>query len=266
MAQRIINLEEMISIGSDDVDFMRSGVQINNWRRVQDDGLDNKLTENFGNLFDFSQNGTLREKFGIIDNSNLDENLKNYTKHRVLNCRASWLDESYIGTKNGVKINKNTISDWDFEYLGIQFDLKNSVFPKDFSNYKDSESVINSPEEFIRKMFNKSSKGVRASGWHKQSNRFFMIYYSTKDLNYFDYKNYNSKENTEFLAKVNFLARMKAIDKVFNVINKDNIFELNDVRYICGEKSMKYDKVYSVICLVGECENGDIKVKIIKKL
>lgn len=268
---RIKDIKVIERIGNENLEIDVNDIPT--WGAKQNDETDLYIEKELNeNIFSLSKRGFLKYIFNKINNSNLPIDKKNYAKNRVMNCNCSLLDESYIGTKNNVELNMYDVSDWDFKTLGIEFDLKNSVLPKrnGDTKFKNCSSILKEPEEFIRQMYLESSCGTRASEWHRQSNRFFMIYFSKKDEKYFEKTNtINTQKHTKYLSKINFNARKKAIDYIFDNLTMDNIFELNDVKYFCGygkdKKLKKYNKVYCVICLIGEQENEEIKTYIVKK-
>ena len=254
MSSRLDDINEIIRIGDEDTEFIERNKEYfcsGGWLKKQDGAYDEVLKKTFGSFFAFSKTGTIQELFKKIDDSTLEPN-----------ARVAWLDESFISTCNGVKENPDDTGDWDFECQGIQFDLKNSVLPKNFGNYRTSMDIISNSEQFIRDMFFESSKYNRANPkYHKQSNRFFMIYYSKKDKNYF---NSYDRINTEFL-KLNYKAKRKIFDEVFREFDRNiHVFNLKDVEYHYYDEIHKYDEVNCVICLVGEQENGEIKHYLVK--
>ena len=265
---RLTNINEILKIGEKDSEVFIGDIKL--WGYKQNDTSDNEIKHilSINNIFDYSQSGSLAEKINNIRNLKIDDKLKSYMLARILICRGSWLDESYIGLKPNIKLNPKNISDWDFECFGIKFDLKNSVLPKWGKKYgfENSESIIKDPEGFIRKMYLNSSNWARANDWHKISNRFFIVYYSKKDKDYFNEKNDLSKQNTEYLEKINFVQKKKAIDFIFENITTDNIFKFDNVEYYYRKELKKYDTVYCVLCLVGEQEDGKIKAYVVKNV
>ena len=223
MSVRIKTLSEIERIEKENNEIIEKDIFQKSWGVKQNNRYDKILEDKFGNLFDFARSGSLKTAYEKIEATDLSDDLKSYAINRVANITASWLDESYIGQKDGVILCDDDKADWDFEYLGVQFDLKNSVLPRFLNNkYSDGKSINKDPDGFIRDMFFESSDGVRSNRLHKQSNRFFMIYYSKKDKEYSSGKIWNTKK----LSKINFSARKKAIDDVFKQLTENNVFVL----------------------------------------
>ena len=266
MSCRLTNKEEIIRIGNEDTEFIRDNKKFFccRWGKKQDNDFDAVLERKFGDFFVFSKTNTLQSRFEEIDKSDLPLHIKEYAKSRLESARGAWLDESYICTHDGVVMNDDDKGDWDFEYQDIQFDLKNSVLPRGFGNYRNSGGIRRNPEGFIRNMFLNGSDGRRAvPTFHKQSNRFFMVYRSKKDEDYFNRD--SDRINTEFL-KMNYKEKINVFDKIFEEFKKEeHVFNLKNVEYYYNKEKHIYDEVNCVICLVGEQKNGEIQFELIKK-
>ena len=237
------------------------------WGQIQDNDPDNKLEKCFGNFFDFAESGTLEEVASKIKNSSLTNPLKMYSLIRALTIRNAWLDESFIGLFDDVELNPKNPDYWDFEYRGIKWDLKSSQAPRKFRKFKSYEEISANGENFIRTMFTEASKGKRADPkFHKESNRFFMIYRSFKDKKYYYYD--GSAINT-IILKSNFSVKEKAFRYIFDNFSEDNIFHLTNVVSYWTDKSGNthkhiYSDVWSFVCLVSEMEDGEIKFEMLK--
>ena len=266
---RITDKEELLSIIEKDKEFINKidGSSCA-WGQVQGNDPDDKLGRCFGNFFDFAKSGTLEEVAKKIkESTSLTNPLKMYSMVRALTIRNAWLDESLIGTFSGVELCPNDNDYWDFEYKGIRWDLKSSQAPRKFDKFKSYDEISANGEDFIRTMFLEASKGKRANpAYHKESNRFFMVYRSFKDKDYYDRN--GSTINTVIL-KSNFNVKENAFKHIFDNFSEENVFHLKDVKYYWKNnygvlKEYNYDDVWSFICLVSEMEDGEVKVEMLK--
>lgn len=275
---RITDKNEIIRIANSDSEFISSLGNEFRWGTKQKSELDLTLDNELGipdrngkkTFFEFAKSiPTLDEIDETIKKTNFEEFSRMYALYRAANIRASWLDESYVGTLDGVELNPKEPDDWDFKFKGVEFDLKSSTFPasKDFSWCKSGESIRDNPEKFVRDMFWYSSKGNRANPYvHKQSNRFFMVYKSLMDKKY----SWNNRPNTTRLKFVLTDKKRDLFEKVFQEFNKDNILHYKDMWYQwVNPKTNKtenhlFKDVYCAICLIGEDDDGNLKYKLMK--
>ena len=279
MIKRLTDKDEILRISKSDSEYISSFGKEFRWGSVQDIKIDSMLNNKLGipgykgkkSFFEFAKSiPTLGEIDENIKKADLEERVRMYALYRATNIRSSWLDESYIGTLDGVELNPKEPDDWDFRLKGIEFDLKSSPFPvsEDFSWCKNGSSISNNPEKFVRDMFLYSSPGDRANPYtHKQSNRFFMVYKSAIDKDY----SWKKRPNTIRLKFVLTDKKRSLFEKIFQEFNEDNILHYNNMWYQwdnpkTGEREDHFYKdVYCAICLIGEDDNGELKYKLLKK-
>lgn len=169
------------------------------WHKIQNDQLD----QNTAFIYTCRSFAALEKEC-----KNLEPNLRDYAFNRWLNFWSAMGVESIFGRHQKVQAHQNAKHKTVDLYIeGIPFDIKTSIFPKQFGT--DILSAQKHPEQLVRWLYDNQSNQSRQ---HFQ-NRLFLVLYAT-----------NEETHWHLKAEISFLARN--IDRYLADFSKEKLLNL----------------------------------------